>query len=449
MSRIVRSSKFRHVFGTVAKKEDCYDELKITRSAWDSNFVTASATHFAVCLEAGGGGAFAVVDYKNTGKFNPNAPVVTGHKGAVLDLDFNPFNDSMVASGSEDCTVKVWGIPQGGLTENMTNPLQTLSGHKRKVGNIKFHPTANNVLASAGTDYCVKVWDVEKGTPVLSWDAQHTDIIGSLEWKYNGSLVATSCKDKKIRLCDPRKGTTVAETEAHQGSKTFRVCFLGRKDKLISFGFTKTSEREYAVWDNRNLATPLSRANIDSASGLLMPFFDADTNVLFVGGKGDGNIRYYEVVDEAPYIHFLSEFKSATPQRGLCLVPKRAVSVSDCEIARILKIGVKICEPISFQVPRKSDIFQDDIFPDCFSGDPSLTSAEYFGGKDADPKTISLGQGFVAKPKTADFVPEVKEEKVLSERELRDEVDKLSKRVAYLEAEIIKRDAKIKEMESK
>lgn len=234
MSRIVRSSKFRHVFGTVAKKEDCYDELKITRSAWDSNFVTASATHFAVCLEAGGGGAFAVVDYKNTGKFNPNAPVVTGHKGAVLDLDFNPFNDSLVASASEDCTVKVWGIPQGGLTENMTNPLQTLSGHKRKVGTIKFHPTANNVLASAGTDYSVKVWDVEKGTAVLNWDAQHTDIIGSLEWKYNGSVVVTSCKDKKLRLCDPRKGTTAA---------------VRKKKNFFLFPFKKTCQ-EKSIFHN-------------------------------------------------------------------------------------------------------------------------------------------------------------------------------------------------------
>jgi len=33
----------------------------------------------------------------------------------------------------------------------------------------------------------------------------------------------------------------------------------------------------------------------------------------------------------------------------------------------------------------------------------------------------------------------------MSEKELKDEVDKLTKRVAYLEAEIIKKDAKIKE----
>lgn len=29
-----------------------------------------------------------------------------------------------------------------------------------------------------------------------------------------------------------------------------------------------------------------------------MPFFDEDTSVLFLAGKGDGNIRYYEIVNE-------------------------------------------------------------------------------------------------------------------------------------------------------
>jgi coronin-1B/1C/6 len=178
-----------------------------------------------------------------------------------------------------------------------------------------------------------------------------------------------------------------------------------------------------------------------------MPFFDADTSVLFLAGKGDGNIRYYEIVDEAPYIHYLTEFKSASPQRGMCLVPKRAVDIAGCEIARALKVGVKTVEPISFAVPRKSDVFQDDIYPDCFSGDFTISASDYFSGKDGEPKTVSLSTGFVAKPKTTSFVPEVKEEKVLSENELRAEVEKLNKRVAYLESELVKRDIRIKELE--
>jgi len=180
-----------------------------------------------------------------------------------------------------------------------------------------------------------------------------------------------------------------------------------------------------------------------------MPFYDNDTSVLFVAGKGDGNIRYYEIVDEAPYIHYLTEFKSNSPQRGMCLVPKRAMNVADCEIVRLLKVGVKTIEPISFQVPRKgSDIFQDDIFPDCFAGEPALTTAEWLNGQDGVPKTRSLAPGFVAKKNVVEFNPEkVEEAKPLSEKELKDEVEKLTKRVAYLEAELIKKDAKIKELE--
>jgi WD40 repeat protein len=373
-------------------------------------------------------------------------PLVSGHKGAVLDIDFNPFNDNLVASVSEDCTGKIWGIPEGGLKETMTEPLQTLNGHRRKVGTVKFHPTANNILATTSTDYSVKIWDIEKGKDVLSVDAQHTDIIQSGEWNRNGSLIATSCKDKKLRILDPRTNRIAAETEGHQGVKGSRVVYLGM-DKLFSVGFTKTSEREFAIWDSRNLSARLTSQSVDSASGLLMPFYDEDTKILFLGGKGDGNIRYYEIVDEAPYIHFLSEFKSSTPQRGLSMLPKRSVNISDCEIVKMLKVGTKLLEPISFQVPRKSDVFQDDIFPDCFSGEPALTSEEWLSGKDAEPKTMSLAPGFVQKKTVVEFNPDKQTApKELSEKELREENEKLAKRVAYLEAELIKRDAKIKEL---
>jgi len=448
MSKIVRSSKFSNVFGAVAKKEDVYDELKITRSSWDSNFIACSTTMFAVCWEAAGGGSFAVVPFSKTGKWSASWPLYTGHKAAVIDLDFNPFNDNMVASASEDATVKIWVVPEGGLADSashVTTYAQNLVGHKRKLCNVKFHPTANNVLASGSTDTLVKLWDIEKGDSILDFDG-HTDLINSIDWNANGSLIASSCKDKKIRVADPRKKGSVLEALAHDGVKGSRICFLPN-NRLFSVGFTKNSEREYCLWDERKMDGPLTRVGLDSASGLIMPFFDPDTSMLYLAGKGDGNIRYYEVVDEAPYIHYLTEFKSNTPQRGLCFVPKRAMNISECEVARGLKLGVKTVEPISFQVPRKgTDVFQEDLYPDCFSGDASETASDYFSGKNADVKKVSLSVGFVAKPKSTAVSFEVKEEKVLSEKELRDEVDKLQKRVSYLESEIAKKDAHIKEL---
>jgi hypothetical protein len=33
---------------------------------------------------------------------------------------------------------------------------------------------------------------------------------------------------------------------------------------------------------------------------------------------GDGNIRYYEVVDQAPWLHYLNQFLSGSPQVCIC-----------------------------------------------------------------------------------------------------------------------------------
>jgi hypothetical protein len=33
--------------------------------------------------------------------------------------------------------------------------------------------------------------------------------------------------------------------------------------------------------------------------------------------QGDGNIRYYEVVDQAPWVHYLNQFLSGCPQVGI------------------------------------------------------------------------------------------------------------------------------------
>jgi hypothetical protein len=360
-----------------------------------------------------------------------------------LDIDWNPFNDNLIASVSEDCTGKIWGIPEGGLTTNMTEPLQTLNGHKRKIGTVKFSPTANNILATSAGDFSVKVWDIEKGKDVLSIDGQHADLIGAVEWNANGSLLATSSKDRKVRVIDPRSKTVVSEGEAHQGVKPSRVIWT--KDKLLSVGFTKQSEREYCLWDSRDVSKPLNRTNVDSSSGILVPFFDADLSIIYMAGKGDGNIRYFELVDDQLFP--LSEFKSNTPQRGLGMMPKRGVDVSSCEIDLFFKLGVKTLEPISFQVPRKSDIFQDDIYPDTAAGEPAVSAEEWLGGKNEEPKLRSLAPGFVAKKSAVEFNPEkVEAPKELSEKELKAEVERLAQRVSFLEAELIKKDSKIKEL---
>jgi coronin-1B/1C/6 len=83
--------------------------------------------------------------------------------------------------------------------------------------------------------------------------------------------------------------------------------------------------------------------------------------------------------------------------------------------------------------------------------EPALSADAWFGGQNANPKTVSLAPGFVPNTKPqAEFKPVVKaDEGPKTEAELRAEWEKAKKRIAFLEAEIVKKDARIKELEGK
>jgi len=92
--------------------------------------------------------------------------------------------------------------------------------------------------------------------------------------------------------------------------------------------------------------------------------------------------------------------------------------------------------PISFQVPRKSDLFQKDLFPDAYAGVPSLEAKEWLSGENKPPKTKSMKPGDSAKTEEPAAKTTFAAKK--SPAELQEEVDRLTKRVAELEAELEK-----------
>jgi len=445
MSKFVRTSKYRHVFAATPKRDVVYEGVKLTKQAWDSNFVIANPKWIAIAWQVAGGGAVGLMKVGDFGRHD-TVPLYTGHKGPVLDLDFNPFNDSIFATASEDCYAKVWVVPEGGIKENVEESAQTLKGHKRKVGSIRFNPVAENVLATAGQDYDIKLWDISGGE-CKGTLAGHGGIVQSLEWSYDGSNIVTYCKDKKLRVFDPRQSAIAQEANSHEGVKGGRACYMGKHDLIFSVGFGKGAQREYAVWDPKKLSEPLlPYVSVDNSAGVLAPFYDEDSDLLFLAGKGDGNIRFFEVIpEEEPkkMIVYCSQYSSNDSGAAYGAAPKRACDVNANEIMRIYKITGTQAQPLQFTVPRKSELFQDDIFPPCRSDEPALTASAWLGGENAKPKTKSLEGGFVARaPQQTEFSKQSDEKKEMTEAELRKAHDELVKRVAYLEAELAKANAK-------
>lgn len=103
--RGIRPSKFRHVYGLPSKKEACYTDVSMVRSGNDGNLCAVNPKFLAIVSES----AFVVIPTTLTGRIDFQCCKVIGHNGGVTDLKWNSFNDNIVASGSEDCTVSLEG----------------------------------------------------------------------------------------------------------------------------------------------------------------------------------------------------------------------------------------------------------------------------------------------------------------------------------------------------
>lgn len=182
--------------------------------------------------------------------------VYTGISVFLFFLKYDCFNNFSLNTCDVHSSVpplQVWQIPDHALTRPLSDPVVVLEGHSKRVGIVTWHPTARNILLTAGTghkhtpqtrtqacsrkpcdraiaigvfllhgahlfvlypgsDNLVIIWNVGTGEPLVSMD-DHPDLIYSISWNRNGSLFCTTCKDRRLRVCDPRKREVVAVSE--------------------------------------------------------------------------------------------------------------------------------------------------------------------------------------------------------------------------------------------
>ncbi|EJW87613.1 coronin, partial [Wuchereria bancrofti] len=333
------------------------------------------------------------------GRVEKDYPFVDAHRAPCHEVAWSPFNDNVIASCSEDTTCKVWLIPQNGLIRTISEPVVELCGHQKRVNTLAWHPTASNILLTAGGENKLLMWNVGTGDALLEISG-HPDMIWSVSFNYDGSRFVTTSKDKKIRVIDSHTGEVLHQGNGHEGVKPQRAIFL-KDGRIFTTGFTKRSERLYALRTQENLDEPLIQEELDTSNGVLFPLYDEDSGLVYLAGKGDCAIRYYEVNNEYPFVHYINTYTTSEPQRGIAFMPKLGLNSNENEIARIYKVTTKgVVDELQFFVPRKSDLYQADLYPDTRSHVPALTAEQFIEGQNAPPNLVPVNpDAAVVKPK--------------------------------------------------
>lgn len=136
--------------------------------------------------------------------------------------------------------------------------------HEKRIIGLTWHPLVSGLMMTTAMDKAIKFWDVDHGaTNMLTLDGSlHGDALISFTWNYEGTTLATTAKDKKLRVIDPRSSTVTAvrlffaaafvtytaglqDVVCHEGAKAARAVWLGQRDQILTVGFKKGApERE-------------------------------------------------------------------------------------------------------------------------------------------------------------------------------------------------------------
>ncbi|KAH8396307.1 hypothetical protein KR222_007695 [Zaprionus bogoriensis] len=384
-----KASKYKNASPIVPKAEACVREICVGSYQTYGNNIAASAAFMAFNWEHSGS-SVAVLPLDDCGRKSKTMPLLHGHTDTVTDLKFSPFHDGLLATASQDCLVKIWHIPEKGLEQSLSDPEAVFSQKQRRVETVGFHPTADGLMYSTAAG-CVALFDIAAQKEIFS-NNEHPEVIQSASWREDGTVMATSCKDKCVRIFDPRAaGSPIQmQAESHQSIKDSRVVWLGNQSRILTTGFDAARLRQVIIRDIRNFGTPEKTLELDCSTGILMPLFDPDTNMLFLAGKGDTTINYLEVTDKDPY---LTEGLRHTGEqtKGACLVPKHALKVMEAEVNRVLQLTSNMVIPIMYQVPRKTyRDFHADLYPETTGHETELMANEWMNGTNHAVPKISL-----------------------------------------------------------
>jgi len=151
----------------------------------------------------------------------PGPVQLSGHSGPISSIAY-AADGGMLASGSEDKTIKLWDAMSGGL-------LRTLTGHLDPVNAIAFSPDGRTIASGSGTpdeppkpsngDNTIKLWDAKSGQLLRTFSG-HRNAVKAVAFAPDGRTVASGAEDETVKIWDVASGHLLRTLNAHSDRVT-------------------------------------------------------------------------------------------------------------------------------------------------------------------------------------------------------------------------------------
>ncbi|KAL6232277.1 nuclear distribution protein nudF [Aspergillus navahoensis] len=227
---------------------------------------------------------------------------LTSHRDAVTCVAFHPVFTSL-ASGSEDCTIKIWDWELGEIE-------RTLKGHIRGVSGLDYGgQKGNTLLASCSSDLTIKLWDPSKDYANIRTLSGHDHSVSAVRFlTSNDNHLISASRDGTLRIWDVSTGFCVkviksaTESWIRDVSPSFDGKWLvsGGRDQAVTVWEVSSAEPKSALLGHENFieccvfAPPASYEHLATLAGLKKPPPATSSCEFIATGARDKTIKLWE-----------------------------------------------------------------------------------------------------------------------------------------------------------
>ncbi|XP_067279298.1 transducin beta-like protein 3 [Pseudorasbora parva] len=214
----------------------------------------------------------------------------SGHSNAVGSIACSRLKKVFLVSGSQDCTIKVWELPDPPPAEGCEPALMTArlteKAHEKDVNSVTISPN-DKLLASGSQDRTAKLWSLADMS-LLGVFRGHSRGIWCVQFSPVDQVLATASADGSIKLWGLQDFCCLKTFEGHDAS-VLKIIFVSRGTQLVSSG----SDGLVKLW---TIKTNECVKTFDAHQDKVWALHGSSKDELMVTGSADSTITLWKDV---------------------------------------------------------------------------------------------------------------------------------------------------------